>query len=251
VNLQNLVNGTFKILNGMPYYLTIEEKEEINYNHDKWQSKLRSLLLFAEKLNLNRLGVQINNSTVHYLPFTNMLLELGFEKFASRVEVFRSLEDIEIRKSNEWRSIADGTISEDEFKQLWEQCMSGSDNAASTLTIEDHFQSVKSELGEEWRKSCLVIYEGNKPIGITIPHIEPGTKREGRLFYFGILPEERGKGKSTRYHYQSLGALKQMGATYYIGGTHEANKRMQKVFQRNGCSIQGRTESYYKYFTKS
>lgn len=247
-NVQNLVNGNFKVLNGLPDYLFLEEKEEVVFSHEEWESQLKNVLLLAGKMKLARLGVLINRATEHYSPFADMLLELGFEKFASRVEVYRDLEEIEDWKLDQWHSLDDCTITEEEFKLLWGKCMSGSDNAASTLTIEDQILSVKSELGADWRKSCLAIYEDNKPIGITIPHIEPGTKNEGRLFYFGILPEVRGKGKSTLYHYQSLIALKQMGATYYIGGTHEANIRMQKVFHRNGCSIKARTESYYRYF---
>jgi len=37
-----------------------------------------------------------------------------------------------------------------------------------------------------------------------MPHIEPGTSEEGRLFYFGIIPSERGKGKSKLLHKQAL-----------------------------------------------
>lgn len=44
-----------------------------------------------------------------------------------------------------------------------------------------------------------------------------GDIDEGRLFYFGIFPEERGKGYSKYLHLQSLHFLKEMGATYYIG----------------------------------
>jgi hypothetical protein len=41
--------------------------------------------------------------------------------------------------------------------------------------------------------------------------------------------------------------LKQMGATYYKGRTHETNLKMQNVFLKNDCSIIAHTESYYKY----
>ncbi|WP_233522734.1 hypothetical protein [Peribacillus glennii] len=45
-------------------------------------------------------------------------------------------------------------------------------------------------------------------MGIAIPHIEPGTDSEGRLFYFGLMPEERGKGKSAEIHMDCLMLLK-------------------------------------------
>lgn len=247
--VQNLFQGSFKVLNGLPDYISIEEKEGTDLNQKDLENKLRCFILLGKKMNLSRLSVLINRSSKNYLPLSDILPHLGFEKFASRVEVLRYLEDIEeIKSDHEWRSLADSTISEDEFKGLWERCMAGSDNAASTLTIEEHFKSVKSELGVDWRKSCQAIYEEDKPIGIAIPHIEPGTISEGRLFYFGLVPGERGKGKSALLHYQALVILKQMGATYYIGGTHESNIRMQKLFLRNGCLIKTRTDSYYKYF---
>ncbi len=112
--------------------------------------------------------------------------------------------------------------------------------------MEEQLQSVERLLGSDWGHSCIAIYEENKPIGITIPHIEPETIDEGRLFYFGLLPEERGKGRSVQLHYQSLLFLKQMGATYYIGSTHETNLIMQNVFLKNGCSVKSHTESYYR-----
>lgn len=196
ITVQNLLQGSFKVLNGLPDYISIEEKEGTDLNHKDLENKLRCFILFGKKMNLSRLSVLINRSSKHYLPLSDMLLHLGFEKFASRVEVIRYLKDIEyIKLDYEWRSLADSTISDDVFKGLWERCMTGSENAVSTLTIEEHFKSVKSELGVDWRKSCQAIYEEDKPIGIAIPHIEPGTISEGRLFYFGLVPEERGKGK--------------------------------------------------------
>jgi hypothetical protein len=72
--------------------------------------------------------------------------------------------------------------------------MKGSLNTSSTLSVEKEFIGMKSELGREYAKSCLIAFHGKNPIGITMPHIEQGTVDEGRLFYFGLLPEYRGKG---------------------------------------------------------
>ncbi|MBS4174712.1 GNAT family N-acetyltransferase [Bacillus sp. FJAT-49736] len=115
--------------------------------------------------------------------------------------------------------------------------------------MEQHFDSIKSELGrKKWRNSCRVFIKEEEPIAVTIPHIEPGTEDEGRLFYFGIVPKERGKGLSSILHNQSLSFLKEMGATYYIGSTQTTNIRMQNVFKKNGCCLRAQMESYYKYF---
>ena len=246
--LETIVKDSFKLLNGFPTYISIEEKESYIFEDHTLENTLKTLVSWSKEKNLQRISALINRSTDHYTYLSQIFKNFGFEKYASRVEVYRNLTDLNDHSNGyEWRGLADSSISEEEFKRIWHSCMAGSENAASTLTIDEHLFSVKSELGDHWKESCKAIFEGEKPIGISIPHIEPGTINEGRLFYFGLVPEERGKGKSTLIHLQSLHILIQMGATYYIGSTHETNKGMQKVFMKNGCSIKAHTESYYKY----
>ena len=248
LNTETLLGHSFKVINGLPDYINIEEKETMN--DKKWKIELLNIIDFSISKQVKSIGVLINKSSKHYLEITEILRNNGFEQYASKVEVIKDLQDVNGNSTDfEWCSVANNTVSEEEFKMLWKQCISGSENRTSSLSIDEHLDSVKNLLGSNWRDSCIAIYEGNKPIGISIPHIEPGTVDEGRLFYFGLLPEERGKGKSGQIHYQSMWLLKQMGATYYKGSTHESNKVMQNVFLKNGCPITAHTESYYKYLT--
>ncbi|MCZ8541905.1 GNAT family N-acetyltransferase [Psychrobacillus psychrodurans] len=248
--VENLFKGSFKVIDGMPQYIGIEERERAVFDHNNWKDKINTLNEFAIQNKLSRISALINRTSEHYLLLSLMLINLGFEKYASKVEVFRDLIDINNNKKGyDWQSLSDYNISEDEFKKIWEKCMYASENSPTSLTMDEHLNSVKNEIGENWSKSCNVIYLEDKPVGISIPHIERGTVDEGRLFYFGILPEERGKGHSISIHYQSMNFLKEFGATYYIGITHETNKKMQKVFLKNGCSIKAETESYYKYIS--
>ncbi len=191
--VENLFKESFKVLDGMPKYIGIEERDSADYDYNNWKDKINTLNDFAIQNKLSRISALINRTS--------------------------------------------------------EQCMYASDNSPTSLTMDEHLNIVKNEIGENWSKSCNVIYLEDKPVGISIPHIERGTVDEGRLFYFGILPEERGKGHSVSIHYQSMNLLKEMGATYYIGSTHETNKKMQKVFLKSGCSIKAETESYYKYIS--
>jgi hypothetical protein len=125
-----------------------------------------------------------------------------------------------------------------EFKKVWEASMEGSLNSPSSLNIDEQMRSVEVELGPNYKKSCMIAYENGAPIGVTMPHIEPGTLEEGRIFYFGILPSERGKGKSKLFHQQSLEILKKdFNASYYIGSTGHNNLPMLKTFQNNGCTV--------------
>ncbi|WP_226673437.1 GNAT family N-acetyltransferase [Rossellomorea aquimaris] len=132
-----------------------------------------------------------------------------------------------------------------EFKNVWEASMKESLNAPSSLHIDDQMRSVEVELGPNCKRSCMIAYENDVPIGVTMPHIEPGTVDEGRIFYFGILPSERGKGKSKLLHQQTLEILKkEFNASYYIGSTGHNNLPMLKTFQSNGCMVVERNKVF-------
>ncbi|MEI5906728.1 GNAT family N-acetyltransferase [Bacillus spongiae] len=249
-NVMNKNNG-FKVLNGLPNFIAIEEDTTINLSKEELYDMIQSVVRVGENAGVKRMGVHINKESNHYHVLSKLLRSIGFEVFASKIEVYRDLEGVRsVHHEYQWRSLGEGSISIDEFKHNWMKSMSDSDNTTSTLTMDEHIDSLKSELGEGWRNCCHVVYLKDTPIGISMPIIEPGTKNEGRLFYFGIVPEQRGKGHSALIHEQSLCYLKQLGATYYIGSTHEQNLKMQKVFWKNGCKIKRQIESYYFYFQR-
>ncbi|RWZ58804.1 GNAT family N-acetyltransferase [Halobacillus fulvus] len=138
-------------------------------------------------------------------------------------------------------------ISESEFMAVWQQSMTGSSNASSSLNMKEQMASVKKELGPGYEKTCLVAYERGEAIGVVMPHIEPGTKEEGRIFYFGLVPEARGSGKSVPLYKQGLKLLKeQFHATYSIGATSVNNQPMIQVFRKSGCYERERVRVYKK-----
>ncbi|WP_070121278.1 hypothetical protein [Bacillus marinisedimentorum] len=251
--IKRLFGDSFNILNGLPISIQIEEVRPItNFTKAAYENKLQELMEYTEKLDVKRIGFLLNAKTPYFPALSEMLKASGFKHYASRVEVYLDLKNVDANAPDryEWRSLEDKNLTEEKFMSLWEQAMSGSDNAPSTLPIAEHLESVRRELGPDWKRTCNAIYEDGNAIAISMPHIEPGTIDEGRLFYFGLLPESRGTGKSAEIHRQSLGKLKEMGASHYAGGTHRANTKMQKVFQRNGCTVRTETESYYKTFNK-
>ncbi|XXM72531.1 GNAT family N-acetyltransferase [Lysinibacillus sphaericus] len=143
------------------------------------------------------------------------------------------------------RSLED--ITEEEFKDIWLESMKDSLNSPSSLSIDEQMRSVKVELDPDYKKSCMAAYENNQPIGIIIPHIEPGTNNEGRLFYFGLVTKVRGKGKGVPLHRQALNLLKNdFKAKYYLGSTSQKNSPMIKIFEQNGCSLFEQNKVYKK-----
>ncbi|MGR9048313.1 GNAT family N-acetyltransferase [Halobacillus faecis] len=133
------------------------------------------------------------------------------------------------------------------FKETWRRSMEGSLNAPQSLNMEEQMKSVKKELGPGYVDTCLTAYENGTPIGVVMPHIEPGTKGEGRIFYFGLVPEERGKNKAAALYKEGLNLLRNhFKASYSIGATSVHNSPMLKVFERCGCTVTERV-GVYKY----
>jgi RimJ/RimL family protein N-acetyltransferase len=131
------------------------------------------------------------------------------------------------------------------FKDTWRQSMEGSLNAPQSMSMDEQMKSVEIELGPSYINTCLTAYEDGQPKGVVMPHIEPGTIEEGRIFYFGLIPEARGKGKSTALYSQGLALLKDdFGASYSIGATSIHNKPMLRVFEKCGFDFIDKVTTY-------
>ena len=123
------------------------------------------------------------------------LLEEGFQKVSAIVEYTRPLdESFKLEPCINVVALSDGSMLDTEFADLYELCRSGSANKNNLFSIEQIMESLENELGIEWRTYCYIFQKDGEPIGLSIPHIEQGTTDEGRLFYFGVVPEWRGQG---------------------------------------------------------
>ncbi|GGK08489.1 N-acetyltransferase [Lentibacillus kapialis] len=176
----------------------------------------------------------------------SLLQKYGFKVHDESVTVYKVLKESDKNISGfSLKNLAE--LSTEKFKSVWRESMKESLNAPSSLKIDEQMRSVEVELGPNYKKSCLVAYEKGNPIGVIMPHIEPGTLEEGRIFYFGLIPKERGKGKSQLLHQQALRILKNdFNATYYIGSTSHNNIPMLKIFENNGCTVLERNRVYKK-----
>ncbi|VDG89518.1 Acetyltransferase (GNAT) family [Lysinibacillus sphaericus] len=199
----------------------------------------------------NELLKDWNHQEVDYLSllmdetYETWLLKKGFHKVSVIVEYTLDLNTIDSQRSDVSSIVlAACEMSDETFANLYEQCRSGSANKNKLFTIEQIMESFELELGSNWRSHCMIFQKEGEPVGISIPHIESGTMEEGRLFYFGILPEWRGKGMGTICHQHTLDALKEFGATYYVGSTDAGNDAMIRVFEKNDCVLRDRKGIY-------
>jgi hypothetical protein len=231
VNQRNSLIEKVKIIHG-DNYATIEDTKELS------TEEMKELVRFLEQnpayYSLSTLKILVNQ--IFSREVDEYLVEKGYEMVDEFVTVYKKLEKSEMVHSYTLKNLH--KISVNEFAHIWMQSMEGSLNLPSSLTMEEHMKSVTVELGDSYKDSCIAIYEGDQAIGVIMPHIEPGTIDEGRLFYFGLIPDERSKGKSKNLHKLALSLLASVfHAKKYIGGTSKKNAPMIRTFLANGCEV--------------
>jgi len=84
-----------------------------------------------------------------------------------------------------------------------------------------------------WR----VAMRESEPVGVVLPTVWEGTRREGTLSYVGVVPAHRGKGLGRALHAAGLHLLAGAGALRYVGSTDVRNAAMARVFEENGCAV--------------
>ncbi|WP_456271964.1 GNAT family N-acetyltransferase [Bacillus sp. AK031] len=155
------------------------------------------------------------------------LLKTGFHMVKERNVFARSLRDI-----TEFPDTPVTYIPENESRALSSlSSILGSQKEARTMLNALHEEI---ELG----KFCMynAVIEG-EDAGVFLSHIEPFTRAEGRLFFFGVVPEFQGRGLAASMHRFALATLKlDLNAKSYIGVTDGGNQAMKKIFLQNGCS---------------
>ncbi|WP_052504410.1 GNAT family N-acetyltransferase [Rossellomorea aquimaris] len=229
-----------KIIQG-DNYATIEDTNELT------TSELKELVNYLDQTppyhSLSNLKVLVNQTFSREVD--EYFKRKGYDLVDEFVTVYKKLEKSELEHSYTLKNLH--MIPENEFVHIWMQAMESSLNAPSSLTMEEHMKSVQVELGDSYKDSCIAVYEGDQPIGVMMPHIEPGTGDEGRLFYFGLIPDERSKGRSKILHKLALNLLASVfHAKKYIGGTSKNNAPMIRTFLANGCEVKDVNRVFYK-----
>lgn len=117
---------------------------------------------------------------------------------------------------------------------------------------EKFLQSMRSELPDQVDNILTVHYDNHIPIGVVIPHIEPDTDSEGRIFWIGLHPQYRGKGYGRNLHNIGLERLQQdFQAKTYLGATQIENEPMKNIMIANGCKHFGESVISLEYKRKN
>lgn len=95
---------------------------------------------------------------------------------------------------------------------------------------------MNEELPSQSEKMFTVYKRNNEPVGVVLPHIEPHTNNEGRMFWIGVHPRFQGKGMGRELHSIGLYRLKKdFQADTYLGITQIDNLPMKKIMLSNEC----------------
>lgn len=217
----------------------LADQIKMSQSKEKYWAELKNLLEDWKKHQVNYLSLLMDEE------YENQLLNEGFHKVSSIVEYTRTLdESFILDNSIVVEPLSDSLMTDEKFAELYDQCRSGSANKNNLFSIEQIMEAFLNELGPNWRNHCHIFFREGEPLGVSIPHIEHGTTEEGRLFYFGVTPQHRGKGLGKLFHLYSLELLKNMNATCYVGSTDVNNVYMIRIFQANGCLLRDKKGIY-------
>ncbi|MGG2091749.1 GNAT family N-acetyltransferase [Bacillus sp. S13(2024)] len=197
----------FKVLVGEPQYITIEENNIVSYTKEQVTEIVQYWIEKAMGKEVLHLHFVISSKSPNYTHYEEVFQSLQFQHQKSCVTVLKDLSDVtdvEVRLT--LKTIDE--VGEDVFKTIWLESMQFSLNTKETLSIDQLLYAFQTEIGGRWNEHCLVAFQEDDPVGVILPHIEPGTIEEGRLFYLGIVPNMRGKRYGTMLHEKALYILK-------------------------------------------
>ncbi len=222
-----------KVVQSIPHYFVLEGTPAY-FSNDQISQAIQEMVEKKFQHDLKSISVICDESELNFGFWKDELLKAGFQLKTRRLQFERSLDTLEKKSGSHeitWQKTEDA-----QFQKYWMLASKDSLNKPDSVSIDNGlFEGLKEELGSSYGDHCLIGCWNGRPIGISIPHIEPGTAEEGRLFFLGLFPEYRGQGLGRYLHLQSLIHLKRIGARNYIGMTDERNIPMQKLFIQNGC----------------
>lgn len=229
----------FNIIKNKQEYWLVDQINKEDVSTELYIHELTAILENWERLEIGYLSLLMDEQ------FENWLLERKFSKISSIVEYTRDLKELQSMDNQiVQHSLSEGLMDDQKYAELYELCRSGSANKNTKQPIAQVMSSLENELGPEWRKHCYYFLKDGAYAGISIPHIEMGTEDEGRLFYFGVVPAQRGQGIGAQIHQISMHLLKHFHATYYVGSTDVNNANMIKIFEKNGCELRDKKGIY-------
>jgi len=230
----------FHVIKNENKYWLVDQLDVDHVSEEEYKTEFKTIYNSWKEKKIGFLSLMIDDS------YEEWLTKFNFKKITTFVNYYRELSQIgNVISKVKIYCLDDELIDENEFAQLYAECREGTANKNDQSEISDVMQSIKTELGPDWKKNCYYFKLKDEYVGISIPHIEIGKTDEGRLFYFGVMPTMRNQGLGKTIHKISLALLKnKFNATYYIGSTDTNNEHMIKIFEANNCELKNKKGVY-------
>lgn len=114
-------------------------------------------------------------------------------------------------------------------------------DASAAVSPEQEFQELLLHAGDAFNaEQWFVAFDGSMAVGIILPQQFADKPSEGTLSYIGVMPSFRQQGYGERLHQLGLSLLFSWGVQRYIGSTGQTNIAMQRVFEKNQCTLLGK-----------
>lgn len=201
--------------------------EILTENHKKaadLDMLIQELIVQLPENNLKKLLLECPKEFLNSLKCVKEMMKIIGERvvFTSSLEMSDDFSDLDYEI---WSIFENQTIS------LLAEVMQRSYRDA-----EKFIKQMSDELPSQAENMFTVYKVNNEPVGVVLPHIEPRTDREGRIFWIGTHPRFKGKGMGKALHTIGLHRLKNdFKAKSYLGITEIENDAMKKIMISNGC----------------
>jgi ribosomal protein S18 acetylase RimI-like enzyme len=138
-----------------------------------------------------------------------------------------------------WRSLAE--VGHEAFLPVLWEASQGDPFEGPDRDARREWGTLVADTGSDldpalWR---IALQEG-EPLGVVLPTVWKGERREGTMSYVGVLPSHRGRGLGRALHAAGLHLLAEAGALRYVGSTDVRNTAMARVFAQNGCLVEAK-----------
>lgn len=201
-----------------------DQAEEIDRLLNELFIQLRNGKLGVRDQKLERVNFECPRTLLDRLPCTKSQMKITGERFAYR-SFFTSMPKVSSLDYEIW------PIAENRSVSFLAEVM-----GSNRMDAEKFMVGMKTELPLQAEKMYTVYKVHDEPAGIVLPHIEPNTDQEGRIFWIGIHPDFQGKGLGRNLHAIGLHRLQtEFKAKSYLGMTQADNVPMRKIMLANGC----------------
>lgn len=238
--------SNFRVIPAKPYYLLVEDYVTESLGISTLNEDINNIINYctSEKIKMCMFNIKMENPNFEVIK--EILQNLNFTIKKGEYITVKGPVDNVTDPVTKLSFLCVKDAGKEVFLDTWSKCVIGTKEEKSRLTMEEQFEAMVEEIGDQYLKNFHIVYDDGNPIGMITPLIEPNTdNKEGRIFYTGLIPSARGKKYGSIIFQKTLYLLKKLGAEYVIDGT-EDNKALLRIFDQNHLKIIGHDVTFFK-----